>query len=171
MIDQLEVYVHNIFTPYQHMKVARDLEEELLQNLVEKFNNYKQQGYSDEKAYKLTVDSIGDEDELIETIDPTYSKDKDQSSVFSSIEVGGFKWMSNGITAAFSYAILFVALMLVWGGTITRDRITMPAVAILIVISLIQYLVKGDSKQPRWLVVGAFLVSIVVAVVMTAIFH
>lgn len=171
MIDPLRKHVQAIFAPYRHVKAARDLEEELLLHLGEKLLDYKRQGYSDEEAYKWTVDSIGDKAELMEAMDPEYSKVKDHSGVFSSVELGVFRWFSNGITAAFGYAILFVALMLAFNGTITRDGITLPAVAILLVISLIQYLVKGDSKHPRWLVLGSFVVPIVVAVAMTVILH
>ena len=171
MKDQLKKYVQSIFAPYQTIEAARDLEEELLQNLTEKFTDYKHQGYSDKKAYKWTIDSIGDVAELMESIDPEYNKPKDDSGVFSSVDMGAFKWFSNGTTAAFGYAILFVPLMLAFNGTITSDGIALPAVAILLVISLIQYLVKGDSKNPRWLVLGSFVVPVVAAVVMTIILH
>ena len=46
MLEQLNKYVHNIFAPYQEVKTAKELEEELLSNLNEKFNDYKRNGYS-----------------------------------------------------------------------------------------------------------------------------
>src|SRR5690625_3343122 len=68
MIDQLKAHVHSIFAPYQNVKSAQELEEELTQNLKEKFQDYKQNGYSDERAYDLTIDSIGEVSELVGSI-------------------------------------------------------------------------------------------------------
>ncbi|WP_062104364.1 pentapeptide repeat-containing protein [Bacillus niameyensis] len=68
MMDQLMTRVQNIFAPYKNSSSAQELEEELLQNLTDKFRDFKQKGYSEEEAYQLTVDSIGDVDELIDSI-------------------------------------------------------------------------------------------------------
>src|SRR5690625_1868108 len=68
MIEQLKAHVHSIFAPYQNVKSAQELEEELSQNLKDKFQDYKQNGYSDEEAYDLTIDSIGEVSELVGSI-------------------------------------------------------------------------------------------------------
>lgn len=161
MIEQIKEYVHNIFAPYQNVKSARELEEELIQSLSEKFNDYKLQDYSDEESYKRTINSIGDVSELVRSIDPHHNELKEKIH-------GPF---SNGFMAAAVYAMIFVALMLAFEGTITRDTVVLPAVALLVVISLVQYIVKGNSRYPRWLVIGSFITSIATAIVMTVIFH
>src|SRR5690625_4267432 len=74
MIEQLKAHVHSIFAPYQNVKSAQELEEELTQNLGEKFNDYKQKGYSDADAYRLTIDSIGEVSELVESINLQHSE-------------------------------------------------------------------------------------------------
>ncbi|GIN72963.1 hypothetical protein J14TS2_34380 [Bacillus sp. J14TS2] len=68
MIEQLKAHVHGIFAPYHNVKSAQELEEELTQNLKEKFQDYKQNGYSDEEAYNHTVASIGEVSELVDSI-------------------------------------------------------------------------------------------------------
>lgn len=68
MIQQLEEHVHTIFTPYLHVTAAQELQEELLQNLKEKYNDYKQQGLNDKEAYDFTINSIGEVSELVESI-------------------------------------------------------------------------------------------------------
>lgn len=161
MIEQIRAYVHGIFAPYKGLKSAVELEEELIQNLSEKYHDYKQQGYTDEESYQWTIDSVGDVSELVSSIDPYHNEQKEK--IYGSF--------SNGVMAAVVYAILFVTLMVVFEGTITRDTLVLPAVALLIVISLVQFIVKGNSRFPRWLVLGSFITSTVVAVVMTVIFH
>lgn len=161
MIEQIKIYVHDIFAPYRGIKSARELEEELILSLTEKFNDFKQQGYSDGESYKWTIDSIGEVSVLVESIDPHYNAQKE----------GIYGSFSNGIMAASVYVIFFVTLMLVFEGTIIRDLVTLPAAALLLSITLVQYIVKGNSRYPRWLVLGSFITSIIVAVVMTVIFH
>lgn len=161
MIEQITAYVHGIFAPYKGIKSAAELEEELIQSLSEKYYDYKQQGYTDEESYQWTIDSVGDVSELVESIDPYHNEQKEK--IYGSF--------SNGVMAAVVYAILFVALMVVFEGTITRDTLVMPAVALLVGISLVQFIVKGNSRFPRWLVLGSFTTSTVVAIVMTVIFH
>lgn len=161
MIEQIRAYVNGIFAPYKGLKSANELKEELIQSLSEKYNDFKQQGYTDEESYKWTIDSIGDVSELVESIDPYHNDHKEKM-------YGSF---SNGIMAAVVYAMLFVALMVAFNGTITRDTLVLPAVALLMVISIVQFIVKGNSRFPRWLVLGSFTISTITAVIMTITFH
>lgn len=167
MNKQLRVYLDKMFAPHEHLKGVDDLKEELGVNLSDKYDDYKQSGYADAQAFKLTIDSIGDVSELLETIDPEYKKERESRRVLPTVPGP----LENGIMAAYVYAILFVALMVVLEGTITGDSIVMPAVILLGVVSLVQYLVKGNSMQPRWLVVGSFVTGVLTAVVMAIILH
>ena len=74
MIEKLQAHVHGIFAPYKNAKTANELEEELLQNLLEKYNDHKKNGYHEQEAYKLTVDSIGEVSELMESLNLHYSE-------------------------------------------------------------------------------------------------
>src|SRR5690625_6299150 len=68
MIDQLKNHVRSIFARYGNVKSAQELDDVHSQNLREKYNDYKQCGHSDQEAYHLTIDSIGDVTELVESI-------------------------------------------------------------------------------------------------------
>src|SRR5690625_6096668 len=103
MIEQLKTHVHGIFAPYQKVKSAKELEEELTQNLKERYNDYKQQGYIDAEAYRLTIDSIGEVSELIESINlhhseleqavqMNYSRQNLRESDFRSVTVNNGKF-------------------------------------------------------------------------------
>ena len=74
MNEQLKAHVHTIFVPYQNVKTATELEEELLQNLLEKYNDHKQNGLNNQEAYRLTIDSIGEVSELVESINLQYTE-------------------------------------------------------------------------------------------------
>src|SRR5690625_2716456 len=118
MIEQLKAHVHSIFAPYQNVKSAQELEEELTQNLKEKYNDYKHKGYSDAEAYRLTVDSIGEVSELVESINlqhseleqaiqMNYSKQRLRDSDFRSVTVHNGKFNSSDMKGSdFSHSDL-----------------------------------------------------------------
>lgn len=54
-------------------KTAKELEEELLQNLLEKYDDHRRNGSSEQEAFKLTVDSIGEVSELMESLNLQYN--------------------------------------------------------------------------------------------------
>ena len=68
MNDRLMKYLDGLFASHEDLKTARDLKEELFNNLQEKMNDLKAQGHDDETAYRMTIDSIGDISELIGNI-------------------------------------------------------------------------------------------------------
>lgn len=49
MIEKLHAHVHSIFAPYKNAKTTKELEEELLQNLLEKYNDHKRNGSSEQE--------------------------------------------------------------------------------------------------------------------------
>lgn len=160
MKERIKKHVQDIFAAYKGVKMADELEEELIQSLGEKFIDYQKQGYTDEESYQSTIDSIGEVSELVELIDPNYNEQREK--IYGSF--------SNGIMAASVYAMLFVALMIAFDGTITRDSLILPAAFLLVGISVVQWIVKGNSRFPRWLVLGSFVMSVLVAVGMTVVF-
>ena len=68
MHEKLMKYLDGVFAPYEDSKVVTELKEELYANLLAKLNDYKNQGHDDETAYQMAIDSIGDIQEIIESI-------------------------------------------------------------------------------------------------------
>lgn len=68
MNEKLIKYVNGVFASYEDLHAVRELKEELLNDLQQKFSDYKDQGHDDETAYHMTIDSIGDISETIESI-------------------------------------------------------------------------------------------------------
>ena len=68
MNKKLIKYLEGVFSPYEDLHSVKELKEELSNNLQEKLSDLKNQGYDDEAAYYMTIDSIGDISEIIESI-------------------------------------------------------------------------------------------------------
>jgi BTB/POZ domain-containing protein KCTD9 len=68
MNEKLSRYLDGLFAPYEDSHAVKDLKEELLHNLEEKYRDLKNQGHDDETAYRMTIGSIGDFSEIMESI-------------------------------------------------------------------------------------------------------
>ncbi|KUO49999.1 MAG: low-complexity protein [Desulfitibacter sp. BRH_c19] len=68
MNEKLMKYLDGVFAPYQDLYTVEGLKEELHVNLQEKVRDLKNQGYDDEAALRMTIDSVGDIEEIIESI-------------------------------------------------------------------------------------------------------
>ncbi|MCY9761634.1 pentapeptide repeat-containing protein [Paenibacillus alvei] len=118
MDERLRRYLDSVFSPYEDLKQIQELKEELLYDLQEKLSDLKKEGYDDEAAYLLTIESIGEISELIESINSQtvklqqkvgmdFSKSNLQNSDFTSTSVddGQFNY-SNLQGSDFSYSDL-----------------------------------------------------------------
>jgi BTB/POZ domain-containing protein KCTD9 len=66
--EKLTRYLDGLFAPYADSHPVTDLKEELLHDLEEQFRDLKNQGHDDETAYRMTIGSIGDISEMMESI-------------------------------------------------------------------------------------------------------
>lgn len=79
MNEKLKKYLDGIFASYKDSRAIIELKEELSNDLQEKFNDFKGQGYDDDTAYNMTVDSIGDIKEIISTIEDDAKKAENEA--------------------------------------------------------------------------------------------
>jgi len=70
MNDKLQQFLDQAFRPYGDFPARKDIEQELLVNLTEKYNDLKAEGKSDDEAYRLTTESFGDVSEIMEQVAP-----------------------------------------------------------------------------------------------------
>lgn len=68
MNQKLKEYLDKVFAPYQDMKAIQEIKEELYKDLKEKFEDLQNEGYAEEAAFHMTVESIGEVSELVESI-------------------------------------------------------------------------------------------------------
>lgn len=97
---QLQRYLTMIFANVPKSRKATELKQELFSNLLERYENYIQDGKSSEEAYKLTVESIGNTDELLSSVTP----DEDLQNKINSYK----KIKARNI--AISVALYFIAV-------------------------------------------------------------
>ena len=80
---------------------------------------------------------------------------------------GVLKPLGLASSMAFVYVLLFVALMLIADKTITMNGVVLPALSVFLVISVIKSVfLKEHKNSPQWLVVGSFIISSGLAVIM-----
>ena len=65
MEEKLQHFLDNAFAPYGNFPGKTDIIKELLANLVEKYDDQKAQGKTDEEAFKATTESFGDITEIM----------------------------------------------------------------------------------------------------------
>lgn len=68
MNDKLTQFLDSAFKPYGSFPARRDVEQELLANLLEKYDDLKTQGKTDDEAYQITTESFGDLAEIMEQV-------------------------------------------------------------------------------------------------------
>src|SRR5579862_9111404 len=77
MEDKLKQFLDEAFKPYGNFPARKDVEQELLANLLEKYNDLKASGKSEDEAYQATIDSFGDVTEIMEHVDYPAKKNQD----------------------------------------------------------------------------------------------
>lgn len=68
MENKIRNYVDHAFGEIPQTKKVLDLKEELVGNLIEKYNDYLLNGTSKEESYTLAISGIGDISELVESM-------------------------------------------------------------------------------------------------------
>jgi len=65
---KIREYVQQLFADAPQTRAVADLREEMIENLIQKYRELRQEGKSEEMAYHLTILSIGDTTELMESL-------------------------------------------------------------------------------------------------------
>ncbi len=82
MEERLRKYVEALFAEAPKTKKSIELRQEIYTNLLDKYNDLKNSGASDEEAYEIVKNSIGNVDELIQSLDerpPEARAEKEQA--------------------------------------------------------------------------------------------
>ncbi len=66
MIAKIRSYINRAFEDVPRTKKSMEMQEELISNLIEKFNDQLKLGKTEEEAYTIVISSIGDLSELTE---------------------------------------------------------------------------------------------------------
>lgn len=71
MNKKVNNYIEVLFSDVPKTNKAKELKEELLANMNERFDDYMNQGKTENQAYSLVISNLGDVDHLIEEVMPT----------------------------------------------------------------------------------------------------
>lgn len=138
MNDKLRRYIEGLFVDVPQTKSMVELKEEMLQNLIEKYEDLIKEGKSQEAAFNIAVAGIGDINELIEdmkkpqvNIDMNAAKQK--SAMLISIAVMLYMlsfvpillWLGNGIEF-FTGVIGFFIMIAIGTGILIYNGMTKP---------------------------------------------
>lgn len=95
MYEKLQVRIDGLFENAPKNNRARELKEELLANLIDKYNDLIEKGKEEDEAVSLAVASIGDVDELIRGLRQNdifdkeqLKKDREKSAILVASAVG-----------------------------------------------------------------------------------
>lgn len=95
MNENIRKYVNDLFENAPNTKRANDLKEEIISNAQDKYNDYKEEGKTEEEAYQKVIEEIGEVDELIEELNKSnpiskenYENGKRKTAFIVSVSVG-----------------------------------------------------------------------------------
>lgn len=95
MIDKFRARLDELFINAPQTNKARELKEELLANLMDKYSDLISSGKSEEEAFNLTMDGIGDIDELLRGLKENdvfnykqVTEDRKKSALIISVSIG-----------------------------------------------------------------------------------
>lgn len=68
MNKKLQQFLDEAFAPYGDFPARKDVQQELLANLTEKYEDLRAEGKSDKEAYETVIESFGDVSEIMENV-------------------------------------------------------------------------------------------------------
>lgn len=71
MSNKVENYVYVLFQDIPKTTKALELKEELLANLLDRYNDYIAEGKTENQAYSLAIANLGDIDDILKDVIPT----------------------------------------------------------------------------------------------------
>jgi len=136
MNDKLRAYIESLFEDAPKNKKTIELKEEMLQNLIEKYNDLLAEGKSEEAAYNIAAASIGDISDLIDQLnkdiktDPSETeKQRKKSALLVSISVMLFIVSATPIFIFHNNRLALVLMFIIWAtatGLLIYNGMTKP---------------------------------------------
>ncbi len=146
MNSKIKNYVDVLFSDIPRSNKARELKEELLSNMSERFEDYIQEGKTENQAYSLVISNLGDIDEMLAEVMPTdeflssanyYRKRNARNTaisvamyIISVVFLIGFAALGDSLGGGDLYPIIGLLIMLVISaiatGIIIYSNMSMP---------------------------------------------
>lgn len=146
MEDKLRAYMDHLFRDVKPTKKSVELKEEILQNLVDKYQDLLGEGKSPEAAYNIAVASIGDMEDLLAGL---RKEELEVSSLDNEqIEQGRKK---SAILISVSVMLYIMSLLppILLSGTSYSDRLA-PALMFLTIAIATGLIIYNHLSRPRY---------------------
>lgn len=138
-------YLDNMFASLPKSQEMRQLRDELLANMEDKYHELKQAGKTENEAVGIVISEFGDIDEIIEEFEITLEGDSNEKPLLTESEVDEYlqinkttgKWTGIGVTLIILGAAMFVlilGLMENWFTSISRDTGTYIGLTLLLLL-------------------------------------
>ena len=94
MVAKIRAYIERAFADAPKTRKSVELQEELIANMLEKFNDLMRDGKSEEEAYNAVIAGMGDIDELVDgirerqTLQQPTAEERCKSALLVSVAVG-----------------------------------------------------------------------------------
>ena len=148
-MTKLEKYIEYLFENAPDTKEAKEMKEEILSNLMEKYNDLLADGYSESEAYDIAVRGLGDITGLIDKLERPAEK-----PMFTKEEIMADKRRSGLITAiAVGLYILCVVPVLIFGEVgsgmlgVVLMFVMIAAATVMLIYNNMTRLVKDDDDE------------------------
>lgn len=124
---ELRKYLDELFMEAPKTRAAYELKEELLANSSERYFDLVESGMPEKEAFDIVVNSIGDIDQLFETVEPVKQNQLDDATIkkialFKAVAIGmyilGFALMFT-VSEVFNFEELGFIMMLVMAALAT----------------------------------------------------
>ena len=148
-MTKLEKYIEYLFENAPDTKEAQEMKEEILSNLMEKYNDLLADGYSESEAYEIAVCGLGDITGLIDKLERPAEK-----PMFTKEEIMADKRRSGLITAiAVGLYILCVVPVLIFGNVgsgvlgVVLMFVMIATATVMLIYNNMTRLVKDDEDE------------------------
>lgn len=142
MVNKIRKYITRAFEDVPQTKKSKELQEELISNLIEKYNDQLSQNKSEEEAYTHVISSIGDLSELTESLKERH--------VLSSVSPSERK-RSAAITAiAVMLFILSPMALIITSEVFNQDVLGLMLMFVFVAVG-VGLLVYNNASKPKYL--------------------
>lgn len=143
MNEKLRAQVERLFADAPKTRRAAELQEELLCDLNDKFNDLVASGVPEDEAFKRTMNGVGDVDELIRGLKET--------NVMDYAEMNRQRKKTAAVVAASVGAILFSVILLILGvAAFHWNPVVMVVVMLAIILGASCMLIYHFMSRPRY---------------------
>lgn len=101
MEEKLKDYMEKLFRDVPDTEQAREIKEEILQNITDKYHDLLAEGKTEEAAYNIAIEGIGDLSELLDSLkengsgSSSASKENSENKMYSANQAEYMEWKKN----------------------------------------------------------------------------